>query len=361
MNNTKFICQLYVPSIYRSYGKGTLSFITDLLPDLKTVGFWGIYLIALWKDGGQENGFDIVSYDVNPKFGTNQEFKNLIAEAHQLGLNVGVDVVPNHVSDQHPLAKNCLAGVSGYEDALYVVSRKEAERLTQAGVPNFFGQKPYSDFGDKWVRSTFLDYHQLNLNWNSPKVQAYHRDVFKKLRQWGVDFVRIDCGMMLHENVEQADPVNPLACLQPAKSVAAIQAVAGDMPLFFEWFDPASTSLFDGKTNAFPIDCSYVITGQIDQENWGKNNLIPLLGGHDQMTARDRGIDVSQALAKMKTHEYAFIDIQTLVGWRTNPGILPGDAQYDSDLGNINQRYRARRPFRPIIEKFRAMLETIAL
>ena len=349
------ICQLYIPSFYRSFGKDTLKEVIRLLPDLKKVGFSGIYLIALWEDGGYDNGFDVVEYRVNPNFGTDEELKELVRKVHEFNLEVGVDIVPNHVSDRNILAQNCLSGVPGYEDCLYVVSREEAERLTRTGVPNFFGRLAYSNFGDKYVRSTFADYHQLNLNWESKKVQEYFAEVFARLKSMGINFVRIDCGMMLLEDVSKADPENSMACMNPRASIEAIRRVSGGMPMFFEWFDPSSAYLFNDFPECYALDCSYVMSGQQNLD-WDSEKLIPLLGGHDQMTTADRGIDIKEALSKMSKSEYGFLDIQTLIGWTTEPSILADDAKYDADLGNINQRYRARRPIEPIISEFRKRL-----
>ncbi|MBP5513147.1 hypothetical protein J6X73_03260 [Candidatus Saccharibacteria bacterium] len=347
----KKICQLYVPAFYRSYGKDAVKEATRLLSSLKKAGFSGIYLISLWEDGGYDNGFDVVRYSINPNFGTDGQFEELILKAHELDLSVGVDVVPNHVSDKNILAQNCLNGVSGYEDCLYVVSENDAMRLTESGVPSFFGKLAYSDFGDKYVRSTFSDYHQLNLNWQSQKVQEYFKEVFQNLKSVGIDFVRVDCGMMLLEDVSKANPDNPMACMNPVESINAIRKVADGMPMFFEWFDPTSTSLFDDMPECYALDCSYVMTGRQNLE-WNHKKLIPLVGGHDQITLADRGIDVKGALEKMEKSEYGFLDIQTLIGWKTEPGILPDDEKYDAALDNPNQRYRARRPIEPVLEKF---------
>lgn len=347
----KKICQLYMPAFYRSYGKNAVKKVVELLPKLKETDFSGVYLISLWEDGGYDNGFDVVEYSVNSKFGTDDELEELIYEAHELNLSVGVDVVPNHVSDKNILAQNCLNGVSGYEDCLYVVSRDEAKRLTESGVPSFFGKLAYSDFGDKYVRSTFCDYHQLNLNWQSQKVQEYFTEVFQNLKDIGVDFVRIDCGMMLLEDVSKANPVNSMACMNPVASIEAIRKVSGGMQLFFEWFDPPAASLFDDMPECYALDCSYVMSG-VQNLDWNHRKLIPLVGGHDQMTLADRGIDFEEAMKKMETSEYGFLDIQTLVGWKTEPGILPDDEKFDASLDNPNQRYRARRPIGPILERF---------
>lgn len=323
---------------------------------LKNAGFDGIYIIALWQDGGADNGFDVVVYNVNEKFGVPEDFEDILREAHALGMEVGVDVVPNHTSDKSLIAQHCLEGIPGCEDALYLVDKAEAERLTEAGVPSFFGKLAYSEIDGKYVRSTFADYHQLNLNWNSQFVQTYFANLFRILREQGVDFARVDCGMMLLEDVTKADKNNPFACMNPEKSVQAIINVAGGMPLFFEWFDPSSANLFEALENAYALDCSYVMSAE-QNLNWenASAKLIPLLGGHDQMTLADRNISKMDALKAIEESKapYAFLDMQTLIEWKTDPRVLTLDDEYDADLGNRNQRYRSRRPIAPIIAEFK--------
>lgn len=349
----KAICQLYLPAFYRSYGKSALKEVTNLLGDLKKTGFSGVYLIGLWEDGGYDNGFDIVYYAVNPKFGRDKDLEELIEKAHELDLEVGVDIVPHHVSDQNLLAQNCLDEVIDYEECLYVVTGRQAERLTDRGVPSFFGKLAYSNFGKKkYVRTTFVDYHQLDLNWKSEMVQEYFRQIFRVFKSMEIDFVRVDCGMMLLEDITKARKGNPFACLNPAKSINAIRKVSGGMKMFFEWFDIESADLFEGMPECYALDCSYVVTGK-QNLSWNHKKLIPLLGGHDQMTAADRGINIPEALTNMRKSEYGFLDLQTLIGWKTNPKILKDDGAYDADLNNPNQRYRARRPIGPVIQEFK--------
>ena len=352
------ICQLYLPSFYYPYKEQSLRAITELLEKLKIVGFDGVYLIALWQDGGVDNGFDIVEYSVNPKFGTKEDLTDLLEKAHSLNMTVGVDVAPNHVSNEHFLAKECLKGTPGYEDCLYIVSEDEAKRLTAAGVPSFFGKHAYSKIGDKYVRTTFADYHQLNLNWSNVIVRDYFKGVFEDLTHLGIDFVRVDCGMMLHEDVSKADPKNPLACMNPIESVNAVREVAGEMPLFFEWFDPDSSDIFDDMPNCYALDCSFVISQQLNTNWQGHRKLVPLLGGHDQKTLADRTDEWKRILDSLDNggYDYVFYDIQTLIGWKTLDKILPGDENVDailkSGVTGGNQRYRGRRPILLILITF---------
>ena len=348
----KAICQLYLPAFYRSYGKNAVKEATNLLKSLKDAGFSGVYLIALWEDGGYDNGFDVVYYSVNSKFGKDKDLEELIKKAHELELEVGVDIVPHHVSDQNLLALNCLDGVLGYEECLYVVSKETVKRHIDKGLPSFFGESPYSRFGRKYVRTTFCDYHQLDLNWKSEMVQDYFRRIFQVFKDMGIDFVRVDCGTMLFRTVSKAKKGDPFAGLDQKRSIKAIRNISGGMKMFFEWFDPMSADLLNDMPECFALDCSYVVTGK-QNLSWEHKKMIPLLGGHDQMTAADRGINIPEALTEMKKSKYGFLDMQTLIGWKTDPEILPDDKAYDADINNPNQRYRARRPIDPIIQKFK--------
>lgn len=347
----KEIGQLYMPAFKRSYGKESVRQVTNALPAIKNAGFSGIYLIALWNSDC-DNGFGIVDYTVNPDFGTMDEYKSLIEAAHDLGLEVGVDVVPNHVSRNNFLARNCLTGVPEFKDALYVVSKEEAERLTKAGVPSFFGKLAYSDFGDKYVRSTFVDHGQLNVNWESEVVRMYFKQVFEMLRGDGIDFVRVDCGPLLLEDVTKADPNNPFACMRPKESLEAIRKVSGNMPLFVEWFDPKSADLFNDMENCWALDCEHVITGKPNTQ-WNHEKLVAVFGGHDQMTFYDRGFEnPEEILERAKKQKCVFSDMQTKLKWRTDASILPGDEEYDASLENPNQRYRGRRAIHPVLDAF---------
>ena len=76
----KKICQIYIPSVFRSYGNKAIKKVAELVPALKSVGFEGIYPIAIWLDGGYDNGFDVVEYVVNPKFGSFNDLLDLVRE-----------------------------------------------------------------------------------------------------------------------------------------------------------------------------------------------------------------------------------------------------------------------------------------
>lgn len=363
--NKKIIGQMYMPQIARSYGDRSLETIAKNLDLMHSkCNFTGVYPIALWKSD-VDNGFGVVDYSVDPKYISDGfDLIEFIVMAHTLGIEVGVDVVPNHVSASHELAQKCLAGVPGYEDVLYVVSRKEAERLTAAGVPSLFGKEAYSEVEgfkgqDKFVRNTFCNGKQLNLNWNSLVVQDYFRRVFEMLDKIGVDFVRVDCSILLHEDVTKANPDYLLACINAEKSVKAIRAVAGDMPLYHEWFGgPFSPDILNDDPLSFALDCSYVLSNEQPSE-WTHPKLVPLLGGHDQMPLANRvklqkGLKRNDVLAAAANAPSGimFTDLATWFNYAVPENEMAPteeDKLFDADINNKNLRYLGRRKLPDII------------
>src|SRR5262249_48625523 len=66
------------------------------------LGIGGIWLMPICPSPSY-HGYDITNYtDVNPQFGTTDDFKRLIAECHKRGIKVIIDLVLNHTSNQHP-------------------------------------------------------------------------------------------------------------------------------------------------------------------------------------------------------------------------------------------------------------------
>ena len=361
------IAQVYLYQYYRIYGNHTLKAVYDLLDTLYEVGFTGVYLIALWDDGGFDNGFDVISYRTNRKF-TDAEGESdtlaVIEKAHSLGMIIGADVVPNHVSDKNVLAQRCLKGVKGYKDALYVVTPEMAAELKEKGVPSFFGSEPYSEVEGfegkgKYVRNSFCDGKQLNVNWNNAKVRKYFKGVFSRFKKlYHFDFARIDCGMMLLEDVSKAKPglAGMVSCMNPRKSVEAVRSVAGNMLLFYEWFGPStpefSPDIFNEDKNSFALDCSYVFNSK-QSTSWDHPKLVPLIGGHDQQpfynAADEQEFTPSKVLENMKKSpcKYVFSDIQSEMGYKIPDAELAftdEDKNYDADPNNLNKRFLGRRP-----------------
>src|SRR6185437_865000 len=84
-------------------GVGDLPGIVSRLPYLRGLGVDAIWLTPFYPSPGADHGYDVADYvDVDPLFGTLADFDELVAAAHEAGIRVVVDIVPNHTSDRHP-------------------------------------------------------------------------------------------------------------------------------------------------------------------------------------------------------------------------------------------------------------------
>jgi len=95
-------------------GTGDLPGITQHLPYLRDLGVDAVWLTPFYRSPMIDGGYDVADHrDVGPLFGTRADFDALLARAHELGLRVVVDIVPNHSSATHPWFVEALAAPPG--------------------------------------------------------------------------------------------------------------------------------------------------------------------------------------------------------------------------------------------------------
>jgi maltose alpha-D-glucosyltransferase/alpha-amylase len=150
------IYQVNVKSFFDSNddGIGDLVGLTTKLEYIRDLGVNTIWLMAFYPSPLKDDGYDIADYkSIHPQFGTLEDFQNMLAKAHKLGLKVMTELVINHTSDQHPWF--------------------QAARRAPAGSPerNFY---VWSDTDQKYLdtRIIFLDAETSNWTWD-PVAKAY--------------------------------------------------------------------------------------------------------------------------------------------------------------------------------------------
>ncbi len=156
-----------------------------------------------------DGGYDVADYRaVDPAFGTLDEAEKLIADAAELGIRVIVDIVPNHVSDQHPWFRAALAAGPGSPERgrfHFRPGRGPDGELPPNDWPSQFSGSTWTRVPDgEWYLHLFAP-EQPDLNWAHPDVRREHEDV---LRFWfgrGVAGIRIDSAALLVKDPALAD------------------------------------------------------------------------------------------------------------------------------------------------------------
>jgi alpha-glucosidase len=197
------IYQIYPRSFADSNGDGIgdLPGITSRLDSLKTLGVDAIWLSPFFTSPQNDAGYDVADYcDVDPLFGTLDDFEAMQAKAHDLGIRVIVDLVPNHSSDQHAWFKEALASEEGSEARDHYMFRDgigSDGSLPPNNWESVFG-------GPAWTRVTrpdgsagqwylhLFDSSQPDFNWQSEWVREQFRDVLRFWLDRGVDGFRVD-------------------------------------------------------------------------------------------------------------------------------------------------------------------------
>ena len=210
------IYQIYPRSFADGNGDGTgdLAGVRSRLGYLKSLGIDAIWFTPWYASPLADGGYDVSDYRaIHPDFGTLAEAEQLIAEALALGIRTIIDIVPNHVSDQHPWFQAALAAGPGSpeRERFWFV---DADELPTHWVSPFAG--------DTWTRTTnpdgtpgqwylhLFDAKQPDLNWNHPDVRAEHEDILRFWFDRGVAGVRIDSAALLIKDPELGEvPENP--------------------------------------------------------------------------------------------------------------------------------------------------------
>ena len=193
-------------------GIGDLRGIADKLDYCATLGVDALWLSPIFPSPMADFGYDVADYtDVASIFGTLSDFDALLARAHERGLSIILDYVPNHTSEQHPWFIAARSSRHHAKRDWYLWHDPAAD----GGPPNNW----LSNFGGsawEWDAATQQYYYhsflkeQPDLNWRNPDVVAAMHDVLRFWLRKGVAGFRIDVLWMLIKDDQWRDnPPNP--------------------------------------------------------------------------------------------------------------------------------------------------------
>ncbi len=209
------IYQVYPRSFQDSNGDGIgdLKGITQRLGYIASLGVDAIWISPFFKSPMKDFGYDVSDYrDVDPMFGTMDDFKELLDQAHALGLRVMIDLVLSHTSDQHPWFSESRASKDNPKSDWYVWADPKLDGAPPNNWLSIFG-------GSAWQwDSRRLQYYlhnfltsQPDLNFHNRVVQDALLDVARFWLDLGVDGFRLDTiNFYFHDAQLRDNPGLPL-------------------------------------------------------------------------------------------------------------------------------------------------------
>ncbi len=198
------IYEVHVRAFYDADGDGTGDFrgLTQKLDYIKDLGVTAIWLLPFYPSPLKDDGYDIANYtDVHPMYGTLDDFKVLLREAHKRGLRVITELVLNHTSDQHPWFQRARRAPPDSRWRNFYVWSDTPTRYRDARI--IFKDVEISNWTWDHVAKAYFWHrffsHQPDLNFENPEV---HEEIVKVVDFWldlGVDGLRLDAVPYLYE------------------------------------------------------------------------------------------------------------------------------------------------------------------
>jgi alpha-amylase len=200
--NDSVFYEIFVRSFYDSNGDGIgdfngitakLDYLNDGNPKTTTdLGVSGIWLMPI-NPSPSYHGYDVTDYyTVNPQYGSMDDFKNLLTEAHKRGIRVIIDLVMNHTSSQHPWFIESRDPSSAKRN-WYIWS------ATDPGYKGPWNEQVWYPSGNAYYYAIFVA-NMPDLNYTNPDVRAQMEDVARFwLKDVGVDGFRLDAAKHIVE------------------------------------------------------------------------------------------------------------------------------------------------------------------
>jgi len=193
------VYQIYCKSFCDSNGDGIgdIKGVMSKLPVLKDLGINCIWFTPIYTSPQVDNGYDVADYqDIDPDYGTLDDFKELLDTAHSMGIRVVMDMVLNHSSDEHKWFKESRKSKDNPYRNYYVWQPPKED----GSEPNNWGNYFHEGNGSAWTFDELTGEYYLHqyaskmpdLNW---EYEPLRQEIYKMLHWWldmGVDGFRLD-------------------------------------------------------------------------------------------------------------------------------------------------------------------------
>jgi alpha-glucosidase len=271
------IYQVYVRSFADADGDGVgdLPGIRSRLPYLAGLGVDAVWITPCYPSPMNDGGYDVADYrDIDPLFGTLDDARALLDDAHGLGLKVILDIVPNHTSSAHRWFGEAMAAGPG---------SAERDRYIFRPGRGPDGAEPPNDWesifgGGAWTRTEAGDWYlhlfdasQPDLNWANEEVKEEFRDILRFWLDLGVDGFRVDVahGMVKEDGLPDVGAVGQRALLDtrplPYFDQEGVHEIYRDWRKILDSYSPPRIAVAEAWTPSAERTARYLRSDELHQ------------------------------------------------------------------------------------------------
>lgn len=343
--------EIFVYSFYdtNNDGIGDLNGVTEKLDYIKEMGFNGIWLMPIHPSPTYHK-YDVTDYyAIDPDYGTLEDFKRLIEEAHKRGINVIMDLVVNHSSDSHPWFKSACEyiksnGAPGGEYGDFYNFK-----IGTGGAYHSVSGTQYSYEGQFWSGMP-------DLNLNSEKVRAEIQSIMKYwLETYDVDGFRLDAVTSyytgnLQGNIDFLSWINTEAKKIKSDAYIVGEAWVTDDFTIDRYYESGCDSFFlftgaqaGGSIATAVRSASGKMVGNLYtnlQNTYGDVILAPFLGNHDTM--RPGSFMAGQENLKMAAGVLSMMNGGTFVYYGEEIGMISKGGNNSDPAKRIAMKWKAK-------------------
>lgn len=204
-----FLSQNWVGiTLYCREFAGDLAGLQSRLSFLQDLGINMLHIMPIidCPKGKSDGGYAVRDFrNIDPRVGTMADLETLSANLTKRGILLTLDVVVNHVSDEHEWAVKARQGDPVYQDYFFVFDNREIPDMYEESMPEVFPENAPGNFTwneemGKWVMTVFHNY-QWDLNYRNPTVFIEMLDVILYWANLGVDILRLDAVAFLWKEI----------------------------------------------------------------------------------------------------------------------------------------------------------------
>lgn len=178
------------------------------LPYLQELGINLVHIMPVLKcpEENNDGGYAVSDFrSINHRVGSLKELKDLAHEMRKRDILLVMDVVVNHVSNEHEWACKAQQGEKKYQDYFYIFENREIPDMFEKTLPEIFpdqapGNFTWDETMQKWVMTVFNNY-QWDLNYSNPTVFIEMLDILLFWANQGVDIIRLDAVAFLWKKI----------------------------------------------------------------------------------------------------------------------------------------------------------------